>query len=255
MTAFSSAIFFVAVFSEIMLREQKARREVQTLADKLSTANQKLREYSMQVELLAATQERNRLAREIHDGLGHYLTVVNVQIRAAQAVMLQNPTGANDALAKAQTMTEDALADVRRSVAALRGDSLLAGPLPEMVQQLVDETSASGLVGNFEIQGQVRALAPQVEMTLYRVVQESLTNVRKHALASQVEVGLEFRQESVRLLIQDNGIGAVQETAEHSPPGSFGLFGLRERVQLLGGTVVVQTAPKSGFCIQVEIPV
>jgi signal transduction histidine kinase len=103
----------------VAVREQRGRAEVQRLADELGVANRQLREYAGQVEELAAARERNRMAREIHDTLGHYLTAVNMQLEAARALLATDPEKAADGMSKALALTHEGLADVRRSVATL----------------------------------------------------------------------------------------------------------------------------------------
>ena len=239
---------FVILFSQIVLSEQNFRGDVERLYTELSAANKKLREYAIQVEELAVVQERNRLARDIHDGLGHYLTALNMQIKAAQALLDKDHLRAMDALTKAQSLAEGALSDVRQSVAALREDPALSQPLPEAVDSLLSECRTEGLVAELKTTGEYRLLPPQADMTLYRVAQEALTNVRKHALASRVDLILQYGVDTVCLTVRDNGIGA------DVPEGGFGLFGLRERVQLLHGNMSIRTAPQRGFCIEVELP-
>lgn len=253
--AFLNGLFFVVVFTQIRVNEQKARAEVERLAEELRQANQRQREYASQIETLATEQERNRLAREIHDGLGHYLTALNMQIKAAAAVMAVEPERAYAALDKAQSLTQDALADVRRSVAALRGDPALSRPLPEALEHLIEETRSAGLVANLAVCGAPRRLSPQVDLTLYRAVQEGLTNVRKHSLASRVDVQLEYAPERVKLTLQDNGVGLPPDNlGPDAPQAGFGLFGLSERAGLLGGSVEVNTAPGAGFRLAIELP-
>jgi signal transduction histidine kinase len=254
-TAFLAALFFVIVFTQMMLREQRGRTKLQNLADELSEANQKLREYAVQVEELAASSERNRLAREIHDGLGHFLTAIHVQIRAAAAVMPDDPSRAANALEKAQDLAQEALKDIRRSVGALRGEDMLYRPLPDMIETLLQESRAAGVVSGLNVQGAPRRLSQQGELTLFRAVQEGLTNVRKHSLASRVDITLEYCPELARVIIQDNGVGAATEAATgDQDQAGFGLFGLRERVQLLGGSFSVQTSSQSGFRLEIDIP-
>ena len=244
-----SGVFFVAIFTHIAISEERARHEVERLAAELREANRKLREYAVQAEQLATTKERNRLAREIHDGLGHYLTAINMQIKAAQAVREQDPAQASDALNKAQHLAQDALADVRRSVSALRTSPTEERPLTDTLVSLIEEGRASGLNLTFVVEGAPHPLPAQAELTLYRAVQEGLTNVRKHAAAGEAGVVLRYGGESASVLIWDDGEGAVE--AE----GGFGLLGLRERVHLLGGEVEVRTAPGEGFQLEVEVPV
>lgn len=249
-----AGVVFVLVFTDVALRADRSRREVERLASELAKANQQLRAHAAQVEALATATERNRLAREIHDSLGHYLTVINVQLEAARLLLenqAPNPSGerAVAALRKAQALAQDGLADVRRSVAALRAGPGDGRPLPEALQALADEARAAGVVTYFNLHGAPRPLTAQAEQTLYRAAQEALTNVRKHARASRAEVTLDYAQPGrVRLTVTDNGVGSAAAN------GGFGLLGLRERVQLLGGTVETHTAPGEGFRLEVEAP-
>jgi signal transduction histidine kinase len=253
-----AGVIFVAFFTELAVAEQRARIEVERLNAELETANEKLRAYAAQAEELATTRERNRLAREIHDSLGHYLTVINVQLAAAQAVLESDRPRALDALRQAQTLAQEGLADVRRSVAALRAGPTAGRPLPETVAELADEARAAGLAVTLDVQGAPCALAPQAELTLYRAAQEALTNVRKHARAARVDVTLAYEPARVRLSVADDGVGASLQ----SPPqnggeregGGFGLIGVRERAALLGGALRTQSAPGEGFRLEVELP-
>ncbi len=247
--AYLAGIVFVVVFTQVAVSERRTRAEVERLAAELGEANRKLREYAVQAEELATAKERNRVAREIHDSLGHYLTVINVQIEAARAVMQSDRERALDALSKAQTLTQEGLAEVRRSVAALRASPTESRPLPEVVATLVDECRASGILTESLVTGTPRPLPPQAELTLYRAAQEGLTNVRKHAHASRADLTLDYSDAArVRLVVQDNGVGG------NGSSGGFGLLGLRERVQLLGGQVRTRTAAGQGFTLEVEVP-
>jgi signal transduction histidine kinase len=201
------------------------------------------------VEELATTNERNRIAREIHDGLGHYLTVINMQIQAARAVQESDPARASEAMGKAGAMAQEALADVRRSVAALRASPTENKPLTESIQALADETRAAGIQTDFAVQGTPRPLSPQADLTLYRAAQEALTNIRKHAHASAVNIRLNYDNGTVKLTVKDNGVGTA------ATDNGFGLIGVRERTQLLNGQVNVNTAPGQGFSLEVSLPV
>jgi signal transduction histidine kinase len=243
------AILFVNVFTRIAQRERQVREKMEQLALELNEANQKLRVYAAQVEELATTKERNRLARDIHDSLGHYLTVINVQIGAAQAVLDVDRVKGLDALRKAQQLAQDGLNEVRRSVKALRESPLDNRSLVEGVGALVEECRVAGLAAAFQVTGLVYVLPHEAQMTLYRAAQEGLTNVRKHALASRVDVGLDYGPDWVKLTVVDNGIGAA--AASHD---GFGLIGIQERVSLLGGNAQMETAPGKGFHLVVELP-
>jgi signal transduction histidine kinase len=239
---YGTGIVFVVVFTRVAASEREART---ALAD----ANQLLRDHAAQVEELATTKERNRLAREIHDSLGHYLTVVNVQIGAAQAIIEQDRLRALDHLSKAQALTQEGLAEVRHSVAALRASPIESRPLPEALANLAEQWNAAGLRAKFVVAGTIRPLTPQVNLTLYRAAQEAMTNVGKHAHASSVDLHLDYRDDRlVRLSIKDDGHGSTNSE------GGFGLLGVRERVQLLNGAVQVRTGAGEGFSLDVELP-
>src|SRR5690349_9425573 len=238
---YGTGIVFVAVFTRVAASERDARNA-------LAEANQLLRDHASQVEELATTKERNRLAREIHDSVGHYLTVVNVQIGAARTVLDQNRSRALEHLSKAQSLTQEGLAAVRHSVAALRASPTESRPLPEALTALVDQWRAAGLNANFRISGNVRTLTPQTNLTLYRAGQEALTNVAKHANATTVNVRLNYDYDRIRLTVKDNGVGPSESE------GGFGLLGIRERVQLLNGSVRVTTDAGKGFILEVEVP-
>lgn len=247
--SFVFAAAFTVFITQFAVSGEAARDEVERMAAKLGEANHKLRQYAVQAEELATVRERNRLAREIHDSLGHYLTVVNVQIEAARTVMDRDRTKALEALALAQSLNQEGLRDIRRSVSALRASPLDHQPLGEALRTLGEENEAAGLATEVQVLGVKRKLSPQAELTLYRVGQEGMTNVRKHARAGRVRVILDYREtEKVRLGISDDGAGA----RGHST--GFGLLGVRERVQLLGGMVRVKTAPRQGFSLEVEVP-
>jgi signal transduction histidine kinase len=243
-----AAIFFVAVFAQMRLNEQQARQRAEQLTRELEEANRQLTAYAAQAEELAMTQERNRLAREIHDNLGHYLTIVNVQIEAARVVMDSDPDRALDALSKAQELTQKGLARVRESVAALRESPVSNRPLSEAIASLVKEAQSTGIVTEFQVAGEPLALEDKVALALYRAAQEGLTNVCKHAHASRVDVLLDYRPREARLEVKDNGVGAAETK------GGFGLLGIRERLQLLGGSLQITTSPGQGFCLAASVP-
>jgi signal transduction histidine kinase len=231
-----AAAVFAAVVTKLLMREQQARAE-------LAGAHARLREYALQVESLAAVQERNRVARDIHDGLGHALTVVQMQIKAARAA----PGRAEEMLAKAQEQAEEALREVRRSVGALR-EPRAAEPLPVALRALA---SAAGVPAVLDIRGTARALPAEAEESLYRAAQEGLTNVRKHAGGSRASLVLDYSGEDrVAVEVRDDGSGPAAERA----PGGFGLLGLRERAAHLGGELTFGTAPGGGALLRMEVP-
>lgn len=235
---------FAVVVTELLVRERRARAE-------LAEANERLRGYAAQAEQLATIQERNRVARDIHDGLGHHLTVVQMLLQAARAVIRTADAERLDGmLAKAQDQSKNALAEVRRSVAALREPR--SAPLVDALRALTGEASEAGVPTELEVHGAARAVPAEVEESLFRAAQEGLTNVRKHADATTATVVLDFdRVDLVRLQVRDDGRGLLENPL---PDNGFGLVGLRERMAGLGGQVSVDSTAGRGVTLTVQVP-
>lgn len=245
---FLAGVMFIMIFTQTAVGEETARREVDRLVEDLESANQHLREYNRQIEELTIARERNRLAREIHDGLGHYLTTIHMQIQAARAVLDKNPQKSLNALEKAQTLTQEALADVRRSVSALRTSPEEILPLPQRIAKLLNNSGAESFNASFECIGSPRVLSNPADLALYRAAQEGMNNAYKHAEASNFWVMLDYSAPGcTRLTIRDDGVGAddIQE--------GFGLIGLKERVLLLNGTVDIQTEKGCGLTLEITV--
>lgn len=246
---FVAGLIFIVVFTQMALNEESSRREVERLLNELTGVNQRLREYAIQAEDLATAKERNRLAREIHDGLGHYLTTIFMQIQAARAVSDNDKNRADSILAKAQNLTHEALADVRQSVAALRSPVNGHELLTEMIGDLLEGARTAGIEPELIVTGDEPALNPRTRWTLYRAAQEGISNTCKHAKASHIWINLDFSQDDcVELALEDNGIG----------PGDykegFGIMGLKERVNSVGGALEIGESSRGGFEFSIKVP-
>ncbi|MFM6848238.1 MAG: sensor histidine kinase [Terrabacter sp.] len=239
-TGLACAVAFV--LARLWLREQQAREQ-------LAAANDRLRELTTQTEELAAMRERTRMARDIHDGLGHHLTVVGMQVQAARAVLSGDPARADGLLAQAEDQVRQALTSVRESVGALRG--LRSTRLPDQLRALAGESAAAGLPTSVAVDGEERRLGDEVQSALYRVAQEGLTNVRKHAHAHAAAVRLAYLPDRMTLEVRDDGSGIRADAAGSE---GFGLTGIRERAEHLGGSVVIDSAPGAGLAVRVELP-
>ncbi|MFO0550763.1 MAG: sensor histidine kinase [Polyangiaceae bacterium] len=244
---------FVVVFSAMTLRQHRARREVERLAGQLAAANERLREYARDIEELVSAKERNRIAREIHDTVGHCLTVVVVQLQAAEAAFERDPARSRKAVETARTQAHEGLAEVRRSVAMLRGSERSpVRPIEHSLRKLVDDAGGDDLQIELKIEGRPRQLAEPVEHTLYRAAQESLTNVRKHASARSVMIELDYRRaETVVMTVEDDGRGSPSREIQ---PSGWGLVGVRERAELVGGAVSFRPSERGGFALELEVP-
>jgi signal transduction histidine kinase len=232
----TAAVVFVVVYVGVAQREREARQRAEAL--------------SAEVAQLAAANERNRMAREIHDTLGHYLTVIHVQLEAARAVLGTDAARGLLAVSRAQALAKDGLAAVRQSVRALREDARVDG-VAEQIASLVDSVRDERFSATFRTSGRPRPVSAAVALALHRTTLEALTNVRKHAEAANVEIDLAFLEDGpVRLSVRDDGRGATDGTMNTG----FGLTGIRERAEQLHGTATYRTAPREGFTVCLELP-
>lgn len=242
---FSAAGLFVLIIGELTLHERRARAEAARLAQDLVRANQQLKEFAAQAEDLAIGAERSRIARELHDSLGHVLTTINIQLEAARAMLPRDPGQAESSLIKSRELALEGLRSLRQTVVALRAEGLPPGGLPAAIQGLAGITPE--LSPTISVVGAVRPLASATELALYRIAQEALTNVRRHSRAASAKVVVDYSDSaSVRLVVSDDGEGAVPLRE------GFGLMGIRERTAQLGGRLEIRSQP--GFEVDVEVP-
>lgn len=246
---FIAAQIFVLIFVRMAVSEDHAKREIQQLAEHLTEANQQLRQYAAQVEELAIERERNRVAREIHDGIGHHLTALNMQIKAAQAILPTDPRRCMELLQNAEEITRRALLDVRQSVAAIRENPSDTPSILNQIPKIINEAQTAGLVTEFKLVGHPRNLPPEMNLTLLRVVQESISNTLKHAQATMYSFLIDFTNDhEVLVKAWDDGIGSEDIR------GGFGLIGMRERVNLLDGIIQIHSEKGKGFGIEIRLP-
>ena len=229
--------------------EEKARIKAEDLAQELTKANQQLKEYAYQVVELAIEKERTRLAREIHDGIGHSLTTVFMQLQAALAIYHKEPQKAENIIFSAQGLTKEALNDIRNSISELRDSDLSEGSLSSRIKQLASNLNTIGLEHRFRSYGKSRELPGPVKKALYRITQEGINNAIKHAHASKVSITLDFRDKrKVILLLKDNGIG------RDNVKSGYGLIGIEERMKLLKGSFSFSSKKGQGFELRIEVP-
>lgn len=240
-------IFTILLFLQILLKallsEQKSRQE-------LAIAHQQLREYATKIEDIVTLEERNRIAREIHDSLGHYLTVLNINLEAAWKLLGTEPEEAKNFLAEAKQQGSQALKEVRQSVSALRQNPLQNANLNESINLLIAEFYKTTNILPRQKINISPYLSNEVKITVYRIIQESLTNIYKYANATDIEILLYQQTDSLYLKIIDNGNGF--NLAENTT--GFGLQSMQERILALAGTLQIVTEPQQGCKILVKIP-
>jgi signal transduction histidine kinase len=241
-------LFIVAAW--IVGREVWRQRVASALADERSRLMTQVREREMQV---AVSEERTRIARELHDVVAHGISVMGVQAAAARATLSADQDDAREALLAVERIGRESLDEMHHMLGVLRGDAHPATlePLPELARlpELVDAARRGGLAVELVADGHPPRLAPGLSLSAYRIVQESLTNARKHG-ASAACVDLRHRPGFLDIAVRDDGPGPPPDLR----PG-HGLLGMRERVALHGGELRFGAHPDGGFLVEATLPV
>lgn len=247
--------FFFGFTSYTRMRTEASHRQTQKLLEELQAAHQQLREYAEKVEELAVSEERNRLARELHDTMGHRLTVAAVQLEGARRLIPSEPERAAGMVATVREQVVEALAELRRTVATLRTPLEADLPLPAALTRLVEEFRAgTGLEVHLALPGDLPRLPDEARTALYRGAQEALTNVQRHASARQVWLEITCRDGSLVLNAADDGVGLAGLNSVDLQLAGFGLRGLRERAAHLGGSLSIAERPEGGTLLRLSLP-
>ena len=241
---FGLVLAFVLLLVGAVLAEQESQK-------KLAIANHRLRQYALAIENQAILQERNRIAREIHDSVGHYLTAQSIQLENTALFLVTDREKAAYHLQNARQLGKDALQNVRQSVATLRNHPLKGRSLKIAIKQLIEEFERNyGIAIAFHF-NLLASPSMEVNTALYRIVQEALTNISKHSNAGQVHLTLTEQNDRIYLQIQDDGKGF---NPDENTTG-FGLQGMRERTEALDGKFELISKPQQGCEIRVEIEI
>ncbi len=228
-----------------LMKRQREQRQA------LAAANQKLAQYAATTEQLAVSQERNRLARDLHDTLAHSLSGVSVQLEAVQALWDVNADAARKMLDQATSNTRSGLTEARRALHALRAKPLEDVGLVLALSALAESVAArTGLKLDLDVQHHLDHLAPEVEQCIYRVAQEALTNVARHAGARSLRVALRRDNGPLTLTIDDDGRGFDPAAVNGT---HYGLKGLRERAEMIGASLEVGSRPEQGTTVRLEL--
>jgi signal transduction histidine kinase len=223
-------------------------KKLQKANEDLRKANEQLKEYSIITEKMGETKERNRLAREIHDTIGHTLTGISAGIDACITMLDKSPEETKKQLEIIAKVTRDGIKEVRRSVNKLRPDALERLNLKSAIHQMIMETESmtntriyfSSYVDNLNF-------AADEEDAIYRIIQESITNAIRHGDAKQIWVNIKGDEEGIILTVRDNGSGCKEINQ------GFGLRHIKERVRMLNGTVEFDGT--DGFTVIARIPI
>jgi signal transduction histidine kinase/HAMP domain-containing protein len=227
----------------------------QTLADQLAVAIENARLYQ-ETRSLAVTEERNRMAREIHDTLAQGFTGIILQLEATEQALGETSEDVQKHLNQARSLARKSLAEARRSVWNLSPQALEQLRLDEAIKHEVERFKQdNGIQAIYTQYGERRDIPPEMGTALFRICQESLANIAKHAQATQAEVTLNFEGSEIDLTVKDNGIGfAPEPNGKISKSGGFGLISMRERAVGQSGKFEIQSEKGEGTMIRVSIP-
>ena len=218
----------------------------------LAEANRKLTLYAAATEQLAVSQERNRMARELHDTLAHSLSGVIVQLEAAEALWDVNLAGARKMVEHVHRSARSGLTEVRRALTSLRASPLEDLGLALAISDLAESVAArTDLKLDLDVADHIENIPPEVEQCMYRVAQEVLANVARHSKATSLQVSLTRPNRHLILNIQDNGQGFDRNNVDET---RYGLKGLRERAEMIGGALHIETKIHQGTSVQLTVP-
>ncbi|MDF2612288.1 MAG: Sensor histidine kinase [Clostridia bacterium] len=249
LTSLNEILFFFLVFLllQAKIKENKIYLE---LNNQLKVANEKLENYAKESEQIAKMKERNRLAREIHDILGHSLTGIATGLEASIELLEVNFEVAKNQLFKIQEIAKKGLVDVRRSVKELKIDAIEKYELIPAIEKLIEERNQfSNTNVTLVIEGEVMRMNADEEQTIYRVVQESVTNAIRHGKAHHIWVKISFGYYQLDIVITDDGVGCGEISK------GFGLTHIEERIKMLNGTVEFNSTTDGGFTTKLLIPI
>ena len=255
----AGGFLFFGIVSYALVQQRTDRRRAEVLLKELEETHSRLKTYSLQAEELAVEKERNRLAREIHDNLGHYLVALTMQLQVAEKTIDGNPAKAAEALNSAERLARDSLSAVRDSVSALRKPPMDVRPLSTLIEALLKDLNDDGFDAELKIHGEEIPLSGPIKTALFRTVQEGLTNVRKHSNADKVSVTISYQTDNVAAETLDNGSKPSNSGTDENnggPKSGFGLLGLKERLSLLNGSLRYgfEQSENKGFLLSAAIP-
>ena len=244
----TNLVLFIWYTALVIQEEYRERERIQSLNSQLEIANRKLKSYALEAEKNAEIRERNRLAREIHDTLGHALTGIIAGVDAAVMMMEIAPDSAKKQLEKVSEVAREGMTDVRRSMNSLRPDALEKLELEDAIQKMLKDMGETAKV-EIVFHNRVHPFCfhEDEEDVIYRVIQEATTNAIRHGKASYIDIEISKVDQWLTIAVKDNGCGCSEVK-----PG-FGLKHMRERLAMLNGTL--ECSSESGFLIVANIPI
>ncbi len=256
-------MLFQHLIGERFERNRLVKQLTQTNGE-LEEAHRQLAQSVAQEQELAVLRERTRLAREMHDTIGHALVLISVKLEAAQRLRERDPERCDCELESTKEIARETMTALRSSIADLRSPALEREQINLALSRSAKEfAQRSHLHVTYTLQADIDFLPEAIEETLWKVSQEAFTNIEKHAHASHVQVRISRQDEKLLLHIHDDGIGLPQALCQpqkdgslvySSPNGHYGLRGMLERVEAIGGHLTLHTGKEQGTTIEIELP-
>ncbi|MCX6029101.1 MAG: sensor histidine kinase [Chloroflexi bacterium] len=252
MAIYAGGYLFFGVITNALTQARLTQRQNALLLGELQHKNRQLEAYAAQIETLAVVEERNRLAREVHDSIGHRLTTAAVQLEGAQRLAANEPARAAALIGAGRQQVREALQDLRRTVGRLREPVEIELSLPQALHRLATSfQEATGLAVHLELPENACEVTSSQRLALYRTAQEGLTNIQRHAAAHQAWLHLACSPDRISLQVMDDGCGLLTGT----PSTGFGLAGLRERAAQLDGAITLADRPGGGTILAIQLPI
>lgn len=244
--------FFYLISGIIVIRLSKAQRGIRA---ELAEKNAQLIHYAATLERLTVTRERNRLARDLHDTLAHTLSAINVQLKAIDAAWDSDPTAARERLIQTQELSRTGLQEARKALHALRSSTLDEFGLLIALGRLAEQAAQrAGLTLQTQFPARLPELPPETEQAIYRIAEEAINNVVRHACAQTLTIAVKPRPLTVT--ITDDGIGfdpAQSETNSNAKEGHYGMIGMHERAALIDAHLQIQSRANAGTVVTLQI--
>jgi signal transduction histidine kinase len=249
---YAAAYFFFGSYAAFIRQAETAQGESQKLLSELQTAHQQLQLYTAQAEELAVVQERNRLARNLHDSVTQTIFTMTLTAEVARILFNRDPVQAKPQLDRLQELAKSALGEMRSLLLELRPTALVTlGLIPALRRHIAMLERQYGLIVVLRVRGEP-SLPDEQAQRLFWVIQEALNNVVKHARVDKASVTLQFEGSRTYVQIEDGGRGFEPEAIE-ADGKSMGLSSMRERVEMMGGTLTLDSRPGEGTCVTVEV--
>ncbi len=230
-----------------MKKQSDEKQKVKKLNYELEEANNKLEKYSKEVQSLTIKNERNRMASEMHDSLGHSLTALIMQLEFVDKIIENNPQKAKEILNKSQNLARESMMELRNTVYSLKENS--EDGFIESINKLISNIIVTDNIQiHFKYSENVENLLPYVENILYRTIKESITNSIKHGQATEINIEITDQNNQIHIKLKDNGLGCEQITYGN------GIKGIIDRIDEVGGEVALTTLPNKGFRMDISIP-